>query len=74
MFGISTAKAVKKLQTELKRDKAFRGGYKANIAAQFKDECDRYKKRHNKKSLNKYDIELIANRAAENFLILFCKD
>jgi hypothetical protein len=74
MFGISTPKAVKKLQKELRRDAGFRYGYKANIAMQFKEEAERYMKRQGKQNLNKHDIELVSNRAAENFLTLFCKE
>jgi len=63
--------AVKILTTALKEDEGFRESYKANIAMAFKDEYAR--KKIDKNYVNSNDLHEIANKAADNFLNLWCK-
>ena len=65
--------AVKVLTTAIKNDKDFRESYKANIAMAFKDEVDRYFTRNKTNRLNRERLHILANKAADNFLNLWCK-
>lgn len=59
--------AVDKLREELKADKGYYLGWKANIAVQFQDECARA-------GIKFPQLWEISNKAAENFLDLLLKD
>lgn len=65
------SEAVKVLTQALKDDVEFRESYKANIAMAFKDEY--FRKKLEKNYLNKNDLHLVANQAADNFLNLLCE-
>jgi hypothetical protein len=64
-------KAVQTVTNEIKNDNELKEGYKANIAMAFKDEYAR--RRKEKSNINYSDIHEIANKAAENFINLWCK-
>lgn len=66
--------AVKTVTAELKSDKAFREAWSANIAMAFKDNYGQYKKKTGKTVINKEDLHIIANEAAEYFLQLLCDE
>lgn len=68
---MDVSEAVKVLTQALKDDVEFREAYKANIAMSFKDEY--FRKKLDKKYLNKNDLHLVANQAADNFLNLLCE-
>jgi len=68
---MSIEKARKELTTAIKEDSDFREGYKASIAMAFKDEYTRFK--GEKPYLNSNDIHNMANKAADNFLNMWCK-
>jgi hypothetical protein len=57
----------------IKEDPEMFYGYQSNIAMAFYDEYLRYKEDHIKKYVNKKDLHIIANDAAENFLNLLIK-
>jgi len=62
--------AIKVLQEELTKDKNYRESWKANIAMAFVD-CERWyreDKQKQSKYLNREDLSLIANSAADYFL------
>ncbi|RLD64462.1 MAG: hypothetical protein DRJ01_00550 [Bacteroidetes bacterium] len=65
---------IKKLVEGLKEDPELRYGWKSNIAMAFYDEYLNYKKYMDKKYINKRDLHLIANDAADNFINLLIKD
>lgn len=65
--------AIKALQQALKNDPDYRESWKANIAVVFQDEVRRYKNHNNIERLNRRDIDVISNTAAESFLDLLCK-
>jgi len=65
---------IKKLIKGLKEDPELRLGWKSNIAMAFYDEYLSYKKYMDKKYINKRDLHLIANDAADNFINLLIKD
>ena len=67
-------KAMKVLSNELLTDAGLYEGWKANIAMSYVDAIANYKKDHNKISLNKWDMHIIANKAAENFIYILCRD
>lgn len=63
---------IEKLVEALKSDENLRLAYRANIAMAFKDEYYRTRKALNKRAMSMWDIHVIANQAAENFLTLLC--
>lgn len=65
---------ISELTKALQSDPEYRRGWKDNIAMAFKDECARHKKKTGKQSLWSSEIHEIANKAAENFLKLLCKE
>jgi len=65
-----TAKAVRILSKELKKDSAYYYGWQSNIAMAFFDAYNRNPKKYK----NREDIHEIANEAAINFLNLLIKD
>jgi hypothetical protein len=65
------SKAVQTVTNEIKNDAELKESYKANIAMAFKDEYAR--RRLEKNYVNSTDVHEIANKAAENFLDLWCK-
>ena len=69
--SMKVEKAVKTLTEALKKDAGFRETYKANIALAFKDEYAR--RRLEKNHVNSEDVHEIANKAADNFLDLWCR-
>ena len=69
---MNTKEAVKTLTERLQADEGLRLGYQANIAMAFKDEYKR--KRVEKSDINDSDIHEIANKAADNFLKVWCKN
>mgnify|MGYP000685740363 CR=1 FL=1 len=62
---------IKKLVKNLKKDEGYYTAWKANIAMAFSDAYNSKKK--TKKHLNKNDIHVISNEAADNFLSLLMK-
>ena len=60
--------AVETLTKAIKNDSELYYGYQANIAMAFKDEYNR----NHKKYKNKEDVHNIANKAAMNFLNMWC--
>lgn len=56
----------------LKKDKAYRLSWSANIAMAYKDNYHWYKQKTGKKVMNSGDRHIIANNAAEYFLKLLC--
>ncbi len=67
------ALATKILTKALKKDKALRIAYVANIAMAYIDNECWYKEKHSKKNLNRQDKHRIANQAAEYFIEQLCK-
>ena len=63
---MTTEEAVKKLISELREDPDYRRSWKDNISVCFQDQYS-WDKSH-------YYIREIANRAADNFLNLLCKE
>lgn len=63
---------IKNLTYELKTDKEYYEGWKANIAMAYIDSEHWYKQKTGKKHLNRKDKHIIANNAAEYFLRLLC--
>lgn len=57
----------------LKEDEGYRISWQANIAMAYKDNENWYKQKTGKKYLNKEDKHIIANQAADYFLIQLCK-
>lgn len=57
----------------IKNDEEMFYAYQSNIAMAFKDEYKKYKKDRIKKYINKGDLHIIANNAAENFLNILIK-
>ncbi len=64
-------KAVKTVTRVIKNDKELFESYKANIAMAFKDEFAKAKIEKN--YINSDDLHKIANKAAKNFLDLWCR-
>lgn len=66
--------AIKVVTKEIMKDKELFMSYQANIAVSFADAAHFYKKENNLKSkpLSRNDIHTIANKAAVNFLNLWC--
>lgn len=62
---------IKKLVKTLTKDEQYYESWKANIAMSFYDSYTNATK--GKKYLNKKDIHVIANEAAQNFLTSLCK-
>ncbi len=69
---MTTKEAVEFLTKKLKKDKAFRHTYKANIAICFVDEYDEWRKKNNGKFTTRKSIIDISNKAADRFLDLWC--
>ncbi len=59
---------------KLKKDKALREAWTANIAMAMKDKYVLYRKRTGKKNVSYADIHIISNEAAEYFLQLLCDE
>lgn len=59
------------LKRTIRENSDLHQGYVANIAMAFKDEVYRYKQKNNKTYLNSNDIHIIANKAAEHFMLLW---
>lgn len=64
--------AIQILVEALKTDESCRIGWQANIAMAFKDEF--YRINPELKNTSSYELHLIANKAADNFLDLLCND
>jgi hypothetical protein len=62
---VTTADAVKHLCEQLKLDQGYFYSWQANIAMQFKDECDR-------QGIKFPQMHDVSNQAAINFLNLLC--
>lgn len=69
---MTTADAVKKLSSDLKRDKEFRATYHANIAMCFMDEFAKWERKHPKTAVPYKVIREVANNGATLFLEMFC--
>ena len=73
---MSTKEAVEKLTSELKNDAGFRETYKANIATAFQLEFDKqfeiHKPNFSKWLFTENGVHEISNKAADNFLNLWC--
>ena len=69
-----TKTIISELVKELKKDKGYREGWKANIAMAYIDNEHWYKEKTGKKYLNRKDKYTIANKAAEHFLKLLCDE
>ena len=69
---MNTAEAITHLTTKLKKDKAYRLAWSANIAMAYKDNYHQYRRKTGKKVMNDHDRHVIANNAAEYFLNLLC--
>jgi len=63
---------MKELTSNLKKDKELAMAWKANIEMAYKDSEAQYKKKTGKKVLNRQDIHIVANNAAEHFIDLLC--
>ena len=63
---------IEELVEALESDEMLRLAYRANIAMAFKDEYYRTRKVLNKRAMSMWNIHVIANQAAENFLTLLC--
>lgn len=63
---------MKELTTKLKKDKQLNESWKANIAMAYIDTYAQYKKESGRNVMNKEDLHIIANKAAESFLDLLC--
>ncbi len=64
---------IKELTDKLKNDKQYHESWKANIAMSYKDTYAQYKKESGRNVMNKEDLHIIANKAAESFLDLLCQ-
>ena len=71
---MTTKEAVEHLTKELKNDPSYRIGWQSNIAMAFYDRAYLYKKEKGKKYLSMWDIHIIGNDAANNFINLLCID
>jgi len=69
---ITTKQAVEKITTEIINDDELRKGYQANIAMAFYDEYKKQAEARDYIDLGKLDMHEIANKAADNFLKLWC--
>lgn len=65
---------IEKLIEGLKKDEDLRLGWKSNIAMAFKDEYTNYKKDVGKNYINRKDLHIIANDAADRFIDLLIMD
>jgi hypothetical protein len=64
---------MEELTTKLIKDKQLREAWKSNIAMAYNDTHAQYKKESGRNVMNKEDLHIIANKAAESFLDLLCK-
>lgn len=64
--------AIQILIEALKTDEGYKIGWQSNIAMAFKDEF--YRINPELKDTSDYELHLIANKAADNFLDLLCND
>lgn len=65
-------KAVNVVTKEIRKDESLREAYVANIAMAFKDEYARRLSEKGYAYMNKEDIHIVANDAAEYFIDLWC--
>lgn len=65
---MNVAEAVDTLNKAFADDSDFRYSYQANIAMAFVDNVHWHKQKTGKKSLNRQDVQTIANEAADYFL------
>jgi len=71
---MNKVKVFKNFFKELREDPELFYAYQANIAMSFLDEHHNFKKKHDKKVLNKKELHTVANNAATNFLNLLTKE
>ena len=62
--------AINVIYNELNNNSSYREAWKANIAMAYKDHEKQYKMKTGKKYLNRKDVHIIANNAAEYFLTI----
>jgi hypothetical protein len=69
---MTTEGIIDHLTLALKKDKALRNAWSANVAMAFSDNYHQFKTETGKKIVSNADIHRISNKAAEHFLKQLC--